>query len=139
MENKKLFWDIKVYIKNFAALTAMDSHTYQMMSYEDDYIVYRRGKFNKSDIDMSNIDRFMFYNMKYIDIIPQTNEAEMVNMMEWFQYKKSIAYSILIKKHKNNILEGTLRFYSLDDAYKFRMHFNDYIVFENKNISTLIG
>ena len=131
------FWDFKVKVKNFSAKTAMDSRDYKMLIY-DDNIIYRRGKFNNDDITIDNIDNYMFYNVIYVDLKPSTSDSEQINMMDWFQTKKSTQYSIIFKNSSSNILDGTIRFYNISDAFSFRMYFNDYIIFDKNEEKTTI-
>lgn len=131
METKS-FWDIKIRIKNFSAKTAMDSSDFRMISYSDG-ITFRRGKFNREEISIENISKYMFYEIKYIDLLPINNESEQVNMMEWISLNKNLQYSILFKNFNDRVLEGTIRFYNLDDAFKFRLQFNDYIIFDKQD------
>lgn len=125
----KKYWDIKVHIKNFAANTALEASTLHMIA---EKVVYRRGKINSDKINIENLEDYSFYDIEYVDLVPQDMEATMTNMMDWFLLRDFPHYSISLKNIKNKFLEGNIRFYSLQDAFEFRMFFNDYIIIEKK-------
>ncbi|AXH72785.1 MAG: hypothetical protein [Caudoviricetes sp.] len=134
---KTKFWDFKVYIKSFSAKTALDSLSFKMISPENN-IIFRRGKFNKEYIDFDNVKNYTFYDIGYIEIIPQSTDEEIIDMVEWFSRKKNLHYSILFTGNLNKNLQANIRFYSLEDAYNFRMYFDGYIVFENNTTKQTI-
>lgn len=137
MKNK--FWDFTIYVKSFSAKTALDSLSFKMIV-DDDYITYRRGFFNKTFIDINNINNYTFYDINYMEIVPQNCDDEIINVVDWFKRNKNIHYSILFNGTKNKNLIANIRFYSLKDAFDFRLFFDgyiklDYSITENKKIT----
>lgn len=135
---KTKYWDFTIYVKSFSAKTVLDSLSFKMIT-DGDYITYRRGIFNKSFIDMNDIKNYTFYDINYMEVIPQTPEDEITNMVEWLSRNSNIHYSILFTGTKNKNLITNIRFYSIKDAFDFRLYFDGYIKFnqttENKKIT----
>lgn len=128
MKNK--FWDFTIYVKSFSAKTALDSLSFKMIV-DDDNITYRRGNFNKTFIDINNINNYTFYDINYMEIVPQSCDYEIINVVDWFKRNKNIHYSILFNGVKNKNLITNIRFYSLKDAFDFRLFFDGYIKLDN--------
>ena len=117
----KSYWDFRISVKNFSASSVIDSRNMKMY----DMVTFRNGKFQEPQMGNDSISHLMVYSINYIDIIH--NDMERIDITDWLNHSISDGYVVKFSHVKNKIACASIRFYSLDDAFKFKLQFYNYI------------
>lgn len=117
----KSYWDFRISVKNFSASSVIDSRNMKMY----DMVTFRNGKFQEPQMGNDSISYLMVYSINYIDIIH--NDMERVDITDWLKSYIKDGYVVKFDNVKSKIASAAIRFYSLDDAFKFKIQFYNYI------------